>query len=225
VRYIKEMLVAYNADPLYADILFELYAVVEGKLPVLSIVGMAIVGITKVAPPTFPVRLPRDWKTTIECQNAYVYESHVGIARVGYARVIMLPGSLTEDVVKHISGRIDLHIRRQSTIASSPEYVFYPRVFFWRRIDRMHWRGGAKQLQLQRIYQEIRPVLDRNGVIVQMRNAYMTYAYEIRYMYHAGHEHTKYFKMNLTPEDIKRKYIIMGLDKNILDQIEKIDFR
>jgi len=221
-EYIKNILIKYGADPIYAQLLLELYSICEGKLTVSAIVGLAVVGVTKVAPPTFKVRIPPDYTKTIECENAYIYESHVGIARVGYSRVIELPGSLEEFVAEHISSRIAEHIKRQSVIASSPEYVFYPRVFFYQRLRKMHYTGGGKQLELQRIRNLIKPILDRNGVIAQFRVAYLNFAYELKYKDHMGHEHTKYFKRNLTKEDLINKYVNMGLSRPILNQIAQV---
>ena len=219
MNYLIDQMVARGADSTWAQMLFELYSVVEGKLQVATIVGLAIVGVSIVQPSTFTVRLPPDFTQTLECENIYVYESHVNIARVNYARVFHPPGSWKKETADYFKSRVDEQITWQSSMSFSPEVLFWPRVFLWTRTENLHWRGGEYQLELQRIRNEVKQVLDKHGVLTFFRTQYLNYAYELYYLAHKGHRTTRWWKPNLTKEDLIERYKSAGLDENILREI------
>jgi len=219
MSYLVSQLVKRGADEDWARMLFELYSVVEGKLQNATIVGLAIVGVSVVQPPTFKVRLPPDFTQTLDCENLYVYESHVNVARVNYARVFKTPGSWKKETADYFKSKVDEQITWQSSMSFSPEMVFWPRIFLWTRVEDLHWEGGEYQLELQRIRNEIKPILDKYGVINFVRTQYLNFAYELYYLTHKGHRTTRWWKPNLTKEDLIERYKASGLDENILKEI------
>jgi len=221
MEYLVGQMKTRGADETWARYIFDLYAVVEGKLQVATIVGLAIVGVSRVQPRTFTVRLPPDFTQAMECENLYVYESHVNIARVNYARVFKVPGSWKKETADYFASRVDEQITWQSSMSFSPEMLFWPRVFLWTRVDDLHWEGGKYQLELQRIRNEVKPILDANGVANFFRVQYLNFAYELYYLRHRGHRTTRWWKANLTPEDLIEKYKAAGLDEAILRQIAR----
>jgi len=222
IREMKDFLVSRGAEEWWVDYIVTLLAQVAGKMMALCVVGLATVGTARVAPPTYEVYLPPRFEEKIDVENVYVLESPVGIARVGYARVIKKPGSLEPEVMEVWWSRVDEHLKRQSTIASSPEYVFYPRVFFWQRVPRLHLKGGHHQIMLQNITNIVKRVCDKHGIIGPARTTYQNFALELKYKDYPGHEKETWWRRLMTPEEVIEKYVKRGCEKAILEEIRTL---
>jgi len=84
---VKDFLVKRGADEKWFDCTVELLTQALSKLPALSYVGFAWVGISHVGPCEYTVPKPPEFKEEVKVRPAFIVESVVGLARVGYSRV------------------------------------------------------------------------------------------------------------------------------------------
>jgi len=228
-EYLKRLLVERGCDAELAERFFEVAMMAETKPPACSLVGVAVVGVSKVAPDTYPVRDPRDYKTEIECKNVALYESHVEFARVGYSRVTVELTIKIEPLVEFFAPKEWMLAERYSSIRIAPQVyypaytgLFYPRVFHWGRVNRYPIYGSKAQLHVQSAINIVKQLLDREGVMANLRTAYQNYALEVAYKDYRGHRWSKHWKPELTVEQIRKKYIRMGLDPAVLEKIDRV---
>jgi len=202
-------------------------SVVEAKVCNCAYVGFSIVGISKVMPKPasstfFTIRDYADWITEYDFETVTLYENFVGYSQVGYSRVSSedlltmpeLADWLEEDILEERLWK--------GVIAMSPEQAFYPRIFFWKKVDKLHWTGGAHQLRMQELTQKVKQILDKEGIIAQFRISYLNFAHELFYLKHEGHRYYKQYKLILTEDDLIDKYKRLGLDETILRRIKNI---
>lgn len=248
----RDILIEKGVRDFYVNGILDAWAVIEGKALTTSYVGFSVVGITCVgakssSAPLFTLRLPIDWKTEVKFETYSVYESHVGTAIVGYARVISKEYGISQLYLRELSKNLVDTINRfhshtgklfitvptpkipthssHSLINShtNPElFTFqfnFERLFLLQRVDRLHWKGGEHQLHLQMIINKVKKVLDREGIISQMRMGYISFAEELAYLYHGEDTRWKEWKKCLTKEDLIDKYVAYGLRKDILNRI------
>jgi len=98
--------------------------------------------------------------------------------------------------------------------------MLYPRVFMTQRVDQYHYEGGHHQILIQSLINKVKEILDREGVFANFRMIYTAYAQEQYYLSHQPHRHYKRWKVILTKDDIRQKYLQMGADASILDKVD-----
>jgi hypothetical protein len=100
--------------------------------------------------------------------------------------------------------------------------LLYPRIFMLQRVDQYHWTGGKYQIKSQVLINRVKEILDEVGIIVGFRLNYLAYAQEIYYLDHQGHRLYKGWKRVLNRDDVRQKYLAMGLDGSVLDKIDAV---
>ena len=86
----------------------------------------------------------------------------------------------------------------------------------------MHVQGGHHQIRLQNLKNHIKRMLNEKGVIAQFRMAYLSFAQELYYLKYEPHRKYKQWKKILTDDELVNKYVRMGCDKNILNEIKEV---
>jgi hypothetical protein len=189
-------------------------------------------------------RNPQDWKIEYDTESVISWESLVGWARVGHCRVgawyQVMNKVVSDEAVKRINdfwlrsgmvtaGQLSQYGGIDYTIYGSPSYggyapqevqTLWQRVFMIQRVDQYHYAGGASQLKMQYNVKKIRPILDRAGIAGTMRMGYMAFAQEIYHFDKDSHKLYKQWKQLLTQDDIRIKYVRLGLDETVLSQIQ-----
>jgi len=216
---LKDYMVKYGVRDKYAEGMFEILSIVEGKMIRGAYVGFAVVDISKVLPrksskSTFNIRNPKDWKTYDTLKTVNVYECHVNYARVNYARVSSSKPFLKRELTQELYNRIKEFKERVN-----PEWQA---TFFLQRVDKFHYKGSGYVAILGKIYKDVKQILERHGVFGSVKMAYYSFARELYYFKYKGHKKWKYWKEILSEEDIKKKYINMGCDPTIIEEISRI---
>jgi len=227
LRTHKDLLERLGIKREYLDAMEELLSLVEGKLLFAAYVGFTMVGLGRVmvrkgSGSVVPVRDPRDWKTVKLLESLYVFENHVGHARVGYARVMSLRARIRRELVEKIVEAIREFRQRSGIIQVAGTQVLYQRVFFLQRTERMKERGGFHQIRMGNLANAVRRILDKYGVIGPVRGLYHSFARELMYFKYKGHKRWKWWKGMLSADDIVEKYLRMDLDPRILSEIRRV---
>lgn len=231
IQQLRQVMLDRGVDPLTLDLIERSLAIVEGKMANIGYVGFAVVGAFKVASAYsplshFPARIPGNWKDTITCETSQPYESHVGFTRVGYMRVgsVKVGGSVSyaKELSDHLVKTVNEFWRRAGFSEQYGEKVFYPRVFLKQRVPELHWHGGEHQMRIQEVINRVKPILNRLGVMAQMRCGYLAYAQEFYYHQYEGGRKWKHLKTILTDEELITKYKTFGAEESILREIEKV---
>jgi len=254
-EYMRDMLADRGIRKEYAEGLFDTWAIVEAKAFFTSYVGFAIVDVAvvgerKTSASHITARSFTDWKTEKRAETHHLYECHVDFARVDYARVISKEEGIdfnwmrqcSDEFIKRLEdfrnrvGGLTLTVPYPTTIlgSSQPPPVTFPinmqRLVWMRKRDDMHWKGGGHQIKLQKVINRVKRVLDRHGVIAQVRMMYINFAEELAYLEHPPEEEkkpeewgrTKEWKKALTEDDLFLKYKKWGLEENILREIASV---
>jgi hypothetical protein len=251
VEIIKNKLKEKGVADHYTDSMEALLAMVEGKVFNASYVGFAFVGLNRVMHDEgknivpFDSRKEQDWKTIWKVYTGGLYDSLVGIARVGYSRVgsieIRPKPELAEKFQKQVkefkerAGKVAVEYPSPAYLPSAYGYVqptygyapikpelLYPRAFMYQRVDQYHYNGGSHQIKLQTLINRIKQLLDREGIMAQQRMSYIAYAQELYYLEYDPHRLWKRWKQILSRSDLRTKYIGMGMDEAILSKIEDV---
>jgi len=221
---IRRAFFGYHKIPdFYIDLLFEILGVTLGRTDVTTLVGFALVGLSVVAPGKQYAVLPAYNYKPIEIEVHSLYDTHVGIARVGYCRVSL--GSSPEikpELVEHYIQEVDASRKRVGMVPISSQETMFPRVFYLPRVNRIKHIGGTHQVGLQTLINRVKRYLDNKGIVAQFRSAYIMFAEEIAYLPYRGHKRWKEYRDIIRKEDIIDKYVRMGLDKAILEEITRI---
>ena len=223
----KDLLERLGIKREYLEAMEELLSLVEGKLLFGAYVGFTMVGLGRVmvrkgSGSVIPVRDTRDWKTVKLLESFYVFENHVGHARVGYARVMSLKARIKRDLIYKIIEEITEFRKRSGIVSVADTQVLYQRVFFLQRTERMKERGGFHQIKMGNIANAVRKILDRHGIIGALRGLYHSFARELVYFKYKGHKRWKWWKEMLSADDIMEKYLRMDLDPDILNEIRRV---
>jgi len=179
VDQLRATLKKHDVAEFYADGIINNLALIEGKVLDTAYAGFSIVDIAKVGKPflergRFSFRLPKDWKTTTEFETYSPYEAHVDYSLVGYCRVISKKEGIglvyLREVSKWLVDTINgFHMRTGKLFVevSPPIYqVNYQRIFFYQRENRLHWTGGKHQLRLQTTINNVKRLLDQEGIVI-----------------------------------------------------------
>jgi len=221
--YVRNVLARYNVPGYYANLLFEKQGVILGRAEVGTFVGFAIVGTHKVAPATHPALLPEYGFEPIDLETRSIYDTHVGVGRVGHCRVSL--GSSPEikpELVEHYVHEIEEARKRVGMVPIGSQELLFPRVFYLPRVEKIKHRGGSHQVVLQTIINRVKMYLDNKGIVAQFRSAYIMFAEEVAYLPHRGHKRWKYYRDIIDVSDIIEKYVKMGLDRTILKEIAEL---
>lgn len=224
-------------------------SMVESRILRGSYVGFTIVGLSRVSEPhptdaPFRARVETrhraDWKKTYNTESVCSWEALVGWSHVGYFRVgayyMILNKTVSDMAVKRINefwertGLVPTGALSQyGGIGYAPDYgqyieaarkTLYQRIFMLQRVDQYHYKGGAEQLKMQFNLKRIAPILDKAGIIANFRMAYTSFANEIYYLDYDSHRLYKLWRKLVSAEDIVEKYVKMGCDRDILNQIK-----
>jgi len=239
----KDALIAKGLKPEYLHAMEEKLALCAGKFFEIPYVGFAIVGLHKVAKPPhstldFTIKDPKNWETDITLKSVAIYENHVGYARVGYARVtspyVVCKKSLGEYIKNEINAFRERVGVKEITGVFQPTYygqpypteykakILNPRVFFLQRVEQLHYEGGNFQIQNQTMINMVKSILDEEGVMIQFRMAYISFANELSWLYHDSHKLWRRYKKIFTEEDLINKYISMGCNPILLNKIKEV---
>jgi len=216
IEHIKSIFKKRNVKDLYLDAIEDTLALVEGKIVNASYVGIAVVGIAKVSKPRtsvskFKMRMPRNWIQEIEMDSIKIYETHVGMARVGYCRVSSKEPDMRPELINRLVQEVDAFHKRIDTL--------WQHTFFLQRHEKFMLKGAQHQIHLQEIINTTKRILDKYGVVAQMRLTYCLFAQELCYHHYKGHRKTKHYKRLLTEDEIIEKYVKLGCDRQILEAI------
>ena len=200
----------------YVDAMPEKLALVEGKVINAAYVGFTCVGLGRVCAPKtsasiLTFRDPRDWKTELRFETISAYESHVGLARVGYARVTHPKGWIPKYVADLLKQIIEDFWARAEPLARG--------VFYITRSDQMKLEGTRHQALQQIVINRVKDLLNRHGVFGILRRGYIAFALELMYKDYKGHRLWKQWKHVLTEDELIEKYTRMGLKSDLLREI------
>jgi len=197
----------------------------------------------------FKVRSFEDWNTEIELETIGVFQNWVGISRVGYCRVVadyatgrmQLPKELANDlsqrildfwkrvgqapITKGLDTEVPPEIEEITKYCPPVKSLIYQRVFWYQRVEKMHWEGGKHQLRLQTAINEVKRLLNQAGVPGMFRMPYIQFAQEIFYQYYTPGRACKQWKKMLTEDDILEKYKRMGCNVELLQKIKEVMVR
>jgi len=216
----RSILAYYRTPNFYTNLLFEILGITLGRTDVSTFVGFAVVGLSVVAPGKQYALLPAYDFEPVEIQVNALYDTHVGIARVGYCRVgIGSSPEIKPELVQHYVQEVDAARKRVGLVPISSQEIMFPRVFYLPRVGRIKHIGGIQQVGLQTIINRVKRLLDDKGIVAQFRSAYIMFAEEIAYLPYRGHKRWKEYRDIIHKEDIIDKYVRMGLDKAILEEI------
>ena len=188
----------------------------------------------------------KDYKSEHEVKTILPYDNVVGKVRVDYCRVTPSPERMLDTYLRPIANdfkkrvtefkqragmmpikkgldvKVRPEIREITKRIEPPRHVFYPRVFMLNpeRWDKMKWEGGKHQARLQVLIEEVKDLLNREGVAGVLRVAYIYFAQEYAYMHYTkASRRYKRWRVMMNEEDIIEKYKRMGLDEKILKKI------
>jgi len=227
ISNLKQLVKSKNVADFYVDAIEEKIAWAEGKAMNTSYWGFAIWGVSKwMAPahslPSYVQRDPADWLTETENQTVGVYESQWGRARWGYARWSGLELKPQQDLADSFKQRVVEFQQRLGTVTEYGQPVLHQRVFMLQRVDNYHKNGGYHQINLQKLLNDVKAILNRSGVTDVQRLGYLSFAEELYYLNYSGHRKYKQWRTILTEDDVVKKYLNMGFDPNILNKIRGV---
>lgn len=215
-----------------------------------SVVGISRVAKQHNDPDPFramvDTRRFENWKAILPTESVVSWESIVGWTRVGYNRVGIWTMYLQKWLSDAMVVKINAFWLRSGLVSASdvsryggidfyryvPEQytqylpgdvkTLWQRVFMLQRVDQYHYTGGKHQLKMQFNIKRIRPILDRHGVIANIRGVYTCFANELLYRDYKGHKLYKQWKTLITDEDLVQKYLRMGCEESVLREVQGI---
>jgi len=227
ITQLKKYLTQREVQDFYQDAMFEILALIEGKM---SSVGYWDCAVWEVSVWSeeyeFKTRFTDDWKSEHKLETLGVYEVQWDYARWDYARwgdeYEMGTIEVSEGLGDDLQQRIDEFHKRSGWVEQYEEKTIYQRIFFYQKKNKMHWKGGEHQLRLQHIINTIKQLLNNKGIIAQFRAAYLAFAQELYYLMYEPHRKFKQWKKILTSDELVDKYVMMGLDKSLLLEIKGV---
>jgi len=216
INTFKDMLVGKGVRDLYVDALEEILSIVEGKALKTAYWGLGCWDVNPWMPEASPsslfeIRHVVDWTTPLTMETIKPYENWWGVMRWDYARWDDVKVNITYDTEDYLDSKIkEFHDRIEP---------LWMGVFHTLKSDTMHHRGGYHQIGLGRQARRISTLLDRRGVPVIQKHAYMSFARELKYMYYEASRHYKTWRRIMSVDDLIAKYVRMGLDERLLREI------
>jgi len=227
INQLKEYLTNKEVADFYQDAMFEILALIEGKLATTSYWDFAAFDVSVFGEEDkFKSRFTDDWRTDKELETVGVYDVHFDYCRFGYARFCedYEGGSIEvkEELGDDLQKRIDDFHKRSGFVEQYGEKTIYQRVFFYQKKDKMHDKGGHHQIRLQNLKNHVKQMLNQEGVIAQFRTAYLAFAQELYYLYYEPHRKYKQWKKILSSDELINKYKRMGCEVNLLNKIKEV---
>lgn len=231
VDQLKATLEKYGVAGHYIDSILRNLSLVEGKMLTTSYWDFAAFDVNVFsydAPeqPTFIMRSITDWKTPIQLGTIGLYECHFDHAKFDYARFVDTYGTkklrVRKEMCDNFENRVKEFHARSGQFEEFGTKGLFQRVFFLERTDRLKWNGGKHQVYLQKVLNEVKRILNKYGILVQARMAYTAFAQELFYKNYVPHRRYKRYKQDLSDDDIVNKYINMGCDKDVLNEIRGV---
>jgi len=225
VSHLKEYLAEREVLDYYYDHMEEILALIEGKLSSVSYWDFACFDVSVFSDEyKFKSRFTDDWRSEKELETTGIYDVHFDYCRFDYSRFSdsYEHGTIgvKEELGDDLENRIDEYHRRVGFIEQYGQKVLHQRVFFYQKEDKMHWEGGKHQISLANLKNEIKRLLNKEGVIVQFRMAYLAFAQELYYLTYEPHRKYKQWKKILTVDELINKYRRMGCDVDLLNKIK-----
>lgn len=230
IQQLKDYLTQRDVRDFYQDGMFETLALVEGKMLTTSYWDFAAFDVSVFSEEnSFKARTTEDWKTESDLETVGIYECHFDWSRFDYARWgdVYEGGTIevSEEIADELNQRITEFHQRSGFVEQYGEKTIYQRIFFYQKEEKMHWEGGHHQIRLQNLKNHIKRMLNEKGVIAQFRMAYLSFAQELFYMYYQPHRKYKRWKTILTDDELINKYVRMGCEKPILEEIKEVVVR
>jgi hypothetical protein len=223
----KDIMKSKHVADEYVDSLEETLAWAEGKAMNTAYWGLSIWDLSPWMPsPASPIvydkRKTDDWHTIVPTETITVYESNWDRSHWNYARwtdLDLVPLLPLEETFRE---RVDAFHQRTGMVQQYGQPVLNQRVFMLQRREQYHTQGGHHQIVMQNLINNVKDILDQEGVIGELRLSYISYAEEIYYLKYQGHRQYKQWKALLTEDDIKLKYTNMGLDERVLSRVRGV---
>ena len=231
IETVKKQLLEKGLSESYFDGMVGLLSLVEGKILTTAYFDFAAFDVNVFSyevdgKNVIIARNTENWKTGNILETIGVYECHFDHSEFDYARFIENYGREGIKVKKEACDNLlekikDFHARSGQFKEYGVKGLFQ-RVFFLERKDRLKWQGGKHQVYLQRVINEVKRICNKYGIIAQVRGAYIAFAQELFYRGYVPHRRYKRWKQVLTDNDIVNKYINMGCDKQVLNEIKGV---
>ncbi|RLG33796.1 hypothetical protein DRN97_04205 [Methanosarcinales archaeon] len=227
IEQLKQYLTEKGVANFYQDAMFEILALVEGKMSSVSYWDIAVFDVSVWSEEDkFRTRYTDDWRSEKELETTGVFDNHFDFCRFDFARFgdVYEGGTIkvSEELGEDLARRIDEFHKRSGWIEQYGQKTIYQRIFFYQKQDKMHWQGGHHQIRLQNLLNHIKRMLNEKGVIAQFRTAYLAFAQELFYHYYEPHRKYKQWRKILSQDELKNKYKRMGCDVEILDEIKEV---
>jgi len=230
IQQLKDYLTQREVADYYQDGMFEILALIEGKMLTTSYWDFAAFDVSVFGEEdSFKSRHPDDWKAEHDLETVGLYECHWDWARFDYARWgdVYQGGTIivSQEIADELEKRISDFQKRSGIVEQYGEKTIYQRVFFHQKEDQMHIEGGHHQIVLQNLKNHVKRLLNEKGVIAQFRMAYLSFAQELFYLKYEPHRKYKQWKTILTDDELINKYVRMGCERPILEEIKEVVVR
>jgi len=219
----KEHLTARGVDPDYVDGVVDVLALCEGKLMDSAYWDFSCWNINPWKEgTTYKRRSSVDWETVMDVETEFIIEANWDLSRWDYGRWYAPYIRPKRELCDHLNDSVnDFHLR----VGMREQYgvkVLGQRVFMYPRTERWLERGGYHQITLQGIIKRVKEELNRAGVIVAHRAGYLAFAQELARLRYFGHRKWKRWKEMITVDELKDKYIRMGLETQLVNRIAEV---
>jgi len=212
-RAVVDMLKGKGVSEDYLEVLKSVILKVEGKILNAGYWGCAIWGVSKWTRKTHKARDPDDLLTELDLETTNVYESYWDYDHWDYATWSEDGPVISEEFTEYLREKI-------REFFGQTEPVWFG-TYLLQRSDEMHHTGGYHQIRLQDVIARVKRICHRHGVPMVHVYAYIGFANELLYMYYGGHRKDKQWRKMVTPDDIVEKYVRLGLDRSVLEEIRK----
>jgi len=227
LEWFKETLKAKGYPDYYADAIRYAVSEVEGKVINAAYFGFAVFGLSRFLKPRGSsaehlTRDPVDLTSERIVETLFPTESRFGFARFGYSRLIGPAVEAKPELVRHLARAVDDFHKRIGMVPIGSQKLLYQRVFMLPRAERYHWRGGEHQIALQSIINQVKELCDRHGIIANIRMGYVSFAQQLAYLTYQPHRYYKRWKRHITPDELVDRFVRMGFDRVVLEEIRRM---
>jgi len=214
--------------------ILEQMTIVEGKILNSMYVGLWIVGVSRIPPKSevnefaakVKIRNPYSSFEETHVESVSTWDNQVGFMRVGFFRVAPKKDYVKDkskplfpkEVAEYLANLLEYLV----TANGYKGDIFIPTVRYLNAGEKKKWNGGKHQVIMQRIIEQVKPILDRFGVMNWHRTNYYNFAMEMIYRNHESNRKRKNWKSILTVDDLIEKYKSLGCDENVLNEIARL---
>ena len=231
IESVKKALLEKGLSESYFDGMIRILSLIEGKILTGAYFDFAAfdVNVFNYEVDEKNIILARNtenWKTGNILETIGVYECHFDHSKFDYARFIEHYGrkgiKVKTEICNSLLNKIREFHARSGQFDEQGAKGLYQHVFFLEKQEKLKWQGGKHQVYLQRTLNIVKQILNKHGVIAQVRGAYIAFAQELFYKNYKPHRRYKRYKQILSDEDIVNKYLNMGCDKQVLNEIKGV---